>query len=64
MSLVYLNNFPRENAIKGQEFKGNSDLKEELLNRGIIGGEEVVEEITTSTEEQSAKSNVSHKKGK
>ena len=40
-TLIYLNNFPRENAVKGQEFKGNSDLKKELLDRNIIGTGEV-----------------------
>jgi hypothetical protein len=41
--LVYLNNFPRENAIKGQKFEGNKALEEELRGRGIIGeGEEVI----------------------
>lgn len=38
--LTYQNNFPRENAVKGQEFKGNSALKAELLERGIIAGDE------------------------
>jgi hypothetical protein len=41
--LVYLNNFPRENAIKGQKFKGDKTLEEELRGRNIIGeGEEVI----------------------
>ncbi len=38
--LTYQNNFPRENAVKGQEFKGDSALKAELLERGIIAGDE------------------------
>lgn len=34
--LKYTNNFPREDAVKGQEFKGADTLKAELLKRGII----------------------------
>lgn len=46
---VYLNNFPREKAEKGQEFKGNSDLQEELLERGIIGDGKVTKEVVDTS---------------
>lgn len=42
--MVYLNNFPRENALKGQKFDGASDLEAELLERGIIGNRCKLEE--------------------
>lgn len=42
--MVYLNNFPRENALKGQKFDGTSDLEAELLERGIIGNRCKLEE--------------------
>lgn len=35
--LGYLNNFPRENAVKDQKFEGNKALEKELLQRKIIG---------------------------
>jgi hypothetical protein len=39
--MVYLNNFPSQNAIKGQEFKGSKELESELFNRGVIGDGEI-----------------------
>lgn len=42
--IIFLNNFPRENGVKGEEFKGNEEVKAELLGRGIIGEGEIVEE--------------------
>jgi hypothetical protein len=33
---IYTNNFPREGAIRGQNFEGNKSLEEELKARGII----------------------------
>ena len=48
--LVYLNNFPREDATKGQKFKGDKALEDELLGRKIIGeGEELVIEVDKET---------------
>ena len=43
--LVYLNNFPREGALLWDSFDGSADLKEELLERGIIGEVEAVKEV-------------------
>lgn len=37
MGKIYLNNFPREGAVKGQAFKGEKALEDELTKRGIIG---------------------------
>ena len=39
----YLNNFPRESAVKGQKFEGTKTLEDELKARGIIGEIEEVE---------------------
>jgi hypothetical protein len=46
--LVYQNNFPRENAVKGQKFEGDKALEEELLGRKIIGEGEITSEADTS----------------
>lgn len=44
MALIYLNNFPREDAVKGEKFVGDDKLEAELLKRGIIGnGDATVE---------------------
>lgn len=52
MALVYLNNFPSQNAVKGQEFKGDSNLEKQLLQRGIIGdGKKTVETIDTAAKD-------------
>ena len=51
--MIYLNNFPREKALKGQEFKGNNALEKELLERGIIGkGKPTIKPITNSALEE------------
>lgn len=43
---IYLNNFPSQDAVKGQEFKGDSDLEKTLLDRGVIGvGEPTVKAV-------------------
>jgi len=47
--LVYLNNFPSQDAVKGQEFQGDSDLEKSLLTRGVIGdGEPTVKTVDSS----------------
>ena len=54
MEFIYLNNFPREDAVKGQLFEGNDALKEDLLGRNIIGAVETSEDNSLpSTEEES-----------
>ena len=62
-SLVYLNNFPRENALKGQKFKGTSELEEELLGRNIIGDDGIEVEPEVEPEVEIEKSD-KPKKGK
>jgi len=56
--LIYLNNFPREDALKGQEFKGNSDLEKELKERGIIGDGEVTTEKVDESAFKDAKAKI------
>ena len=50
MPLIYQNNFPREKAVKDQEFKGDKDLKAELLSRGIIKEGELKKEVKVAVE--------------
>jgi hypothetical protein len=38
--MIYLVNFPSQDAVKGQEFLGDSSLEAELVKRGIIGNGE------------------------
>jgi len=49
--MVYLNNFPREGAVKGQEFSGDKKLEEELLKRGIIGNGKVEKKANVDAKE-------------
>lgn len=48
--MVYLNNFPREGAVKGQKFKGDKTLEDELVKRKIIGDGDVTAETACEQE--------------
>ena len=48
--LVYLANFPSENAEKGDEFKGSDTLKQSLIKRKVIGDGELSQDAAKAND--------------